>query len=260
MTRADLREPRYVASLSADTPPVPRLFGPARRARLAIIALFLGVTGTTAAVAMGFSHPHTALADTSVYDAAGRPVDLATAASTAEVRTLVARQQDLAVRQYGVLALASNAHSSTRITAAAEALQVTLKPLVARAPLDQVALNAARQILTGERAILSAPANIGDPQVSALLAQTEGLLAQLPPVSNPVTVAAPTAPVVVSTPTATATTNPDPSQAPTDAPSDTPTAPPASDSVTPAPQDSPTDQDTDNSLLGPLVSTSPATS
>jgi hypothetical protein len=207
--------------LHAIPPSAVRLFGPAHRARLGIFALFLAVTGTTAGIAIGFEHHP----NRNVLAAAGRPLGVQTAFSSDS--TSVTREQ--AVRQYGVLALAADASSTPRIVAAAEALQVTLTPLVARAPMDPVALDAARQLLTGERAILVVRVHGGDPRVAALLAQTEGLLAQLPTtpvVSPPAIVAAPT---LVDTPTTVVSTTPTPVSTPTATPTATatPTEPPA---------------------------------
>jgi hypothetical protein len=234
--------------LHAVAPSAVRLFGPAHRARLGIFALFLAVTGVTAGIAIGFEHPR---ANQNVLTATGRAAGVQT--SFAAVSTSVTREQ--AVRQYGVLALAADASSTPRIVAAAEALQVTLTPLVARAPMDPVALDAARQLLTGERAILVVRVHGGDPQVAALLAQTEGLLAQLPTipvVSPPAIVAAPT---LAATPTTAVSTTPTPVTTPTQTPTatTTPTDPPTTDAPTP-----PSETATTAPQVG-IATTAPAT-
>jgi hypothetical protein len=197
--------------------------------KLAVLALFLAVTGTTAGVAIGFNRPgpsHT------ITDAA------AAAATTSSIST-TSRTKEQAVQQYGVLALAANAHSTARIAAAANALQATLRPLVASAPHDPVALDAARQLLTGERAILVGHTNSGDDVLTALIAQTDGLLAQLPPINT-----------AIAAPTVAPVSSPIDTTEPTAAPTDTPAAPTPTDSAT-QPADSATADDVGG--LGNLV-------
>ncbi len=216
-------------------PPGPRAHQ-AWRVRGAVVALFLAVTGTTAAVALHTAH-HAGAKQTSAV-VASTPVRAAAAAEAAEFTRVT---QERAVRQYGTLALAANDNSSVRIAEAATALQETLGPLVARAPTDPVARDAARQLLSGERTILASHQTPVTPQVAVLLAQADVLLAQLPP--EPTPTSAPTAtPVASVSPTPIVETPPTTTPTPivtaiptvTLVPTETATAPPVTLPTPPA--------------------------
>lgn len=234
-----------------DTASVTRLFAPDHRARIAVLALFLAVTGATAALAMGLHGQSTPDRNAATLAVGQRPREQSSGserAVTAEsVDLQVVRQQDVATRQYGALVhVATHDRSSKRLAAAATALQVTITPLVARAPVSQRALDAARQLLTGEQVILATPPVSSDPQVHALLVQTEEMLNQLPPaaISSP-----PTAPASASAPPSVAdgptsgparTADPAPTAAATSGGTPKATASPA---ATPTPADHPAPAD-----------------
>ncbi|HVV29931.1 MAG TPA: hypothetical protein VHC41_03560 [Mycobacteriales bacterium] len=123
-----------------------------------------------------------------------------------------------AAQRYVTLTEVARQNSPEHLVEAANALQASVRPLIAQAAANPDTAQTAKRFLTGERTLLLQHAAPGDPHVAQALAETSVMLTQLElaaPATGqvpPAPSAAPTvAPVATPTPpTSTPTTEPDP--------------------------------------------------